>query len=186
MKKILFTLAVVAMTAISFNANAQIKAYKFGYVNSLEILDAIPEKKTADADLEKYGTDLYASLEKMYGEYQKKIKDFQDGVQNKTISEVDQEFRAKEIQDLEKRIQDFQDQADDKVAKKRQVLYQPLFDKINKAIADLAKEVGYTYIFDSSAGSILHADETENLIIPLKKKLGLSTAPAATPAPVKK
>lgn len=177
MKKLLFTLAVLAMTAISFNANAQIKAYKFGYVNSLEILDAIPEKKTADADLEKYGNDLYTSLEKMYGEYQKKIKDFQDGVQNKTISEVDQEFRAKEIQDLEKRIQDFQDQAEEKVAKKRQVLYQPLFDKINKAIADLAKESGYTYIFDSSTGSILHADESENLINPLRKKLGLAPAP---------
>lgn len=178
MKKIFFTLAVIAMTAMSFNANAQIKAYKFGYVNSLEILDAIPEKKTADADLEKYGNDLYASLEKMYGEYQKKIQDFQTSVQNKSLSEIDQEFRAKEIQDLEKRIQDFQEGADDKIAKKRQTLYQPLFDKINKAIADLAKEAGYTYIFDSSAGSILHADESENLINPLKKKLGLSTAAA--------
>ncbi len=180
MKKVLFTLAVVLMTAISFNANAQIKAYKFGYVNSLEILDAIPEKKTADDAIEKYGNDLYSSLEKMYGEYQKKIQDFQTGVQNKTLSEVDQEFKAKEIQDLEKRIQDFQDQAEDKVSKKRQTLYQPLFDKINKAIADVAKEGGYTYIFDSSSGSILHADESENLINPLKKKLGLP-ATAATP-----
>ena len=112
------------------------------------------------------------------GDLQKKIQDFQTSVQNKSLSEIDQEFRAKEIQDLEKRIQDFQEGADDKIAKKRQTLYQPLFDKINKAIADLAKEAGYTYIFDSSAGSILHADESENLINPLKKKLGLSTAAA--------
>lgn len=180
MKRIVLTLAVVAMTAFAFNASAQIKAYKFGYVNSLELLDAIPEKKTADTELEKYGNDLYASLEKMYGEYQKRIQDFQKGAQDGTLSEIDQEFKAKEIQDLEKRIQDFQDQAEEKVAKKRQTLYQPLFDKINKAIADVAKEGGYTYIFDSSAGSILHADESENMISILKKKLGLpATAPAA-------
>lgn len=176
MKKVLFTLAVVVMTAFAFQANAQIKAYKFGYVNSLELLDAIPEKKTADTDLEKYGNDLYASLEKMYGEYQKKIQDFQTGVQNGSLTEIDQEFKAKEIQDLEKRIQDFQEQADEKIAKKRQSLYQPLIDKINKAIADVAKENGYTYIFDSSAGSILHADESENILNVLKKKLGLPVA----------
>lgn len=176
MRKVLFTLAVVVMTAFAFNANAQIKAYKFGYVNSLELLDAIPEKKTADTELEKYGNDLYASLEKMYGEYQKKIQDFQTGVQNGTLTEIDQEFKAKEIQDLEKRIQDFQESADEKIGKKRQALYQPLIEKINKAIADVAKEGGYTYIFDSSAGSILHADDSENIINVLKKKLGLPVA----------
>jgi len=181
MKKCFFTLALIAIAAFMLPANAQIKAYKFGYVNSLELLDAIPEKKTADTELEKYGNDLYASLEKMYGEYQKKIQDFQKGAQEGTLSETDQEFRAREIQDLEKRIQDFQEQAEEKVAKKRQALYQPLFDRINKAIADLAKEGGYTYIFDSSAGSILHADESENLLSALKKKLGLPAA-SATPA----
>lgn len=173
MKKVFFTLAVIAMTAFAFNAQAQIKAYKFGYVNSLELLDAIPEKKTADNELEKYANDLYASLEKMYGEYQKKIQEFQTGAQSGALSEIDQEFKAKEIQDLEKRIQDFQEGADEKIAKKRQGLYQPLIEKINKAIADVAKEGGYTYIFDSSAGSILHADDSENIINTLKKKLGL-------------
>ncbi len=181
MKKIIFTLAVVVMTAFAFNANAQIKAYKFGYVNSLELLDAIPEKKTADTELEKYGNDLYASLEKMYGEYQKKIQDFQATAQKGGMTEIDQEFKAKEIQDLEKRIQEFQESAEEKVGKKRQTLYQPMFDKINKAIADVAKENGYTYIFDSSAGNILHADESENIINVLKKKLGLPATAPATP-----
>ena len=173
MKKTLLTFACIAMTAFVFNVKAQIKAYKLGYVNSLELLDAIPEKKTADTALQKYGNDLQATVQKMYVEYQKKIQDFQKGVQDKTLSETDQEFQAKGIQDLESRIQDFQDQADEKMAKKRQELYQPLVDKINKAIEKVAKEKGYTYIFDSSAGSILHADESENLIDIMKKELGL-------------
>lgn len=173
MKKLLLSIAVVAMTAFTFTANAQIKAYKFGYINSLELLDAMPEKKAADTELEKYGDNLYASLEKMYGEYQKKIQDYQKQAQEGKLSEIDQEFKAKEIQDLEKRIQDFQDGADEKVGNKRQTLYKPLIDKINKAIEEVAKEGGYTYIFDSSTGSILHADESENIIGTLKKKLGL-------------
>lgn len=173
MKKFLLSLAIVLMASFTYNATAQIKAYKFGYVNSLELLDAIPEKKTADAELEKYASNLQTSMEKMYGEYQKKIQDFQKGAQEGTLTETDQEFKAREIQDLETRIQDFQESAEEKIGKKRQSLFKPLIDKINKAIEEVAKENGYTYIFDSSAGSILHASEDENIINVIKKKLGL-------------
>lgn len=173
MKKLILTLAVVVMAAGAFPAFAQMKVMKLGYVNSLELLEVMPEKKPADDELEKYATSLYSSLEKMYGEYQKKVADFQKGVQDKSLNEIDQEFKAKELQDLEKRITDFQEQAEEKVAKKRQTLYQPIVDKINKAIQDVAKEQGYTYIFDSSAGMILYADEAENLLGALKTKLGV-------------
>jgi outer membrane protein len=73
--------------------------------------------------------------------------------------------------------------AEEKVAKKRQALYQPIVEKINTAIKELAKEQGYTYIFDSSAGVLLFAEESDNLIEPLKKKLGIT---AAKPAPTGK
>lgn len=173
MKKILLSLAVVLVTAFAYNANAQIKAYKFGYVNSLELLEAIPQKKSADSELEKYIDNLEASLQKMGQEYQKKIQDFQKGMQDGSLTETDQEFKAREIQDLENRIQDFQESADEKIGKKRQSLYSPLVEKINKAIEEVSKEKGFTYVFDSSAGSILFAEESENIIGLLKAKMGL-------------
>ncbi|HZH68499.1 MAG TPA: OmpH family outer membrane protein [Chitinophagales bacterium] len=173
MKKFLLSLAIVLMASYTYNATAQIKAYKFGYVNSLELLEAMPEKKSADTELEKYANNLQTSMEKMYTEYQKKIQDFQKGAQEGTLTETDQEFKAREIQDLENRIQDFQEGAEEKIARKRQTLFQPLINKINKAIEDVAKDNGFTYIFDSSAGSILHASEDENIINLLKKKLDL-------------
>jgi outer membrane protein len=174
MKKMIFTLAAVVLAACAMPAMAQMKVQKLGYVNSMELLDAMPEKKPADAELEKYGNDLYTNLEKMYNEYQKKVAEFQKGMQDRTLSEIDQEFKANEIQSLEKRISDFQDQAEEKVAKKRQALYSPIIDKINKAIQEVAKQDGYTYIFDLSAGMILYADESENLIETLKKKLNIA------------
>lgn len=175
MKKLILTLAVALMATAITPAMAQMKVNKLGYVNSMELLDAMPDKKPADAELEKYGNDLYASLEKMYAEYQKKAADFQKGVQDKTLNEIDQEFRAKELQDLESRITSFQEQAEEKVAKKRQALYQPIVEKINTAIKAVAKEQGYTYIFDLSAGMLLYADESDNLLDVLKKKLNIPT-----------
>jgi outer membrane protein len=174
MKKLIFTLAVVFMAVSATPAFAQMKVQKLGYVNSMELLDAMPEKKPADAELEKYANDLYANLEKMYNEYQKKVAEFQKGMQDRSLSEVDQEFKANEIQSLEKRINDFQEAAEEKVAKKRQSLYSPIVEKINVAIQEVAKQDGYTYIFDLSAGMILYADESENLIATLKKKLNIT------------
>ena len=45
--------------------------------------------------------------------------------------------------------------------------------KARAAIEDVAKEGKFTYIFDSSMGSILYADESENVMTLVKKKLGL-------------
>jgi outer membrane protein len=180
MKRII-TLFTIAFFAVALTtAQAQMKVNKLGYVNSLELLDAMPEKAPADAELEKYGNDLYASMEKMYLEYQKKVADLQKGAQEKTMNEIEQEMKVKELADMEKRINDFQDLAEEKVAKKRQALYQPIVEKINTAIKDLAKEQGYTYIFDSSAGMLLFAEESDNLLEPLKKKLGIAAAKPAT------
>ena len=53
-------------------------------------------------------------------------------------------------------------------------MYKPILDKVKMAIETYGKDNGYTMIFDSSAGAILHATETDNLINPLKSKIGRS------------
>lgn len=46
--------------------------------------------------------------------------------------------------------------------------------KATNAIKEVAKENGFTYIFDMSSGAILFASETSEDILPLvKKKLGI-------------
>jgi Skp family chaperone for outer membrane proteins len=45
--------------------------------------------------------------------------------------------------------------------------------KARKAIEDVAIEGDFTYIFDKSQGSILYAQESENILALVKKKLNL-------------
>ena len=49
----------------------------------------------------------------------------------------------------------------------------PIMDKITAAIEEVAKENGYTYIFDGSVGFVLYADETTDVSDLVKGKLGL-------------
>ena len=67
------------------------------------------------------------------------------------------------------------------MAEKRKTLYQPLLDKVNKAIGEVAKEQGYTYVVDVTSGSLLYADEKNDLQNAVRQKLGL---PAISTTPV--
>jgi outer membrane protein len=42
-----------------------------------------------------------------------------------------------------------------------------------KAIEQVAKENGYTYIFDTSVGAVLYWEESDNVLSLVKKKLNL-------------
>ena len=57
---------------------------------------------------------------------------------------------------------------------KGEELYKPIIEKVKSEIEKLGKEGGYTMIFDSSGGVLLHAAESENLMPVLKTKLGIN------------
>lgn len=178
MKKILaLTLVLVALAG---SVSAQNKVNKFGYINTLELLSLMPEVQPADAELEKYATELDALYNKMLMEYQTKINELDKTVA--TMSEDMKQIKAQELADMEKRIGQFEQSSSEKLSKKKQTLYEPILDKADKAIREVAKENGFTYIFDSSVGAIIYADESDDILPLVKAKLGLKDAPV-TPTP---
>ncbi len=173
MKKILLITALL-FVGIKFS-NAQ-NALKLGHINSAELLSLMPESKVADTELKKYGESLDAQLKAMHAEYQGKIQDYQS--KETLMAEVIKQTKQREIMDLETRINDFQEQGQSDIQKKKEELYTPILKKAQDAINTIAKEQNYSYIFDMSLGSILFAQESNDIMPAAKKKLGLSTTPA--------
>lgn len=163
-------LIVAFITFLGLSAHAQ---QKLGYLNSLELLSLMPEIKPADAQLEKYAKDLDAAYTKMLTEYQTKVTKFQKDVDAGLITDINKEIKIKEIQDMENRITDFENKIEEKMSTKRETLYEPILEKADVAIKAVAKEKGYAYIFDSSSGSLLFANEADNILPLVKAKLGL-------------
>jgi outer membrane protein len=71
------------------------------------------------------------------------------------------------------RIQEFQENAEKKLQDRQQEVLKPIIDRAKKAIEDVAKENGYTYIFDTSVGALLYQQDSEDILPLVKKKLGL-------------
>ena len=181
MKKI--STIIIVMFALVASTYAQ-KVSKFGYLNSSELVSLMPETAKADSAVDKYASELDALGQQMYLEYQKKATDAQ--AKAKTMTEEQLEIVGKELSDLEKRITDFQQSAQDKIGAKKDKLYAPILQKANDAIKSVAKANGFTYIFDSAAGSILFAEESDDVLPLVKAYLKLpdpKPAPKTTPAP---
>lgn len=144
---------------------------KLGHINSNELLSKMPERKEAETKLQEEAKKLETQLSVMTNEYQTKFTEYQSGVS--TMSDIIKQTKTKELGDLEARIQDFRENAQQALQKKESELLKPIIDKAKKAIDEVSKENGYTYVFDSGVGFLLHTPDTDDLMPLVMKKLGL-------------
>ncbi len=169
MTKYLAIVGGLLLSIATTSVNAQ--TLKFGHINSTQLLGMMPETKNADSSLNKFGTSLEAQLKTMTAEYQSKIADFK--AKENSMAEPIHTAKMKEISDLEQRIQDFQESAQSSMQKKKEELYSPVIKKAEDAISAIAKEKGYSYVFDTSVGAFLYAQESDDITNLVKTKLGL-------------
>jgi outer membrane protein len=170
MRKVIIS-AIVLVFAL--NAAVMGQTYKFGHINVQELLAALPESDSAQKKLQKESDALTKQLESMQVELNNKYQQYL--TKRDSLSQLIKETREAEINDLNERIQKFQGTAQQSLQKRRGELLQPIYDKADKAIKDVAKENKFTYIFDTSIGALVYFSEESIDLMPLvKKKLGIS------------
>ena len=169
MKKVLLALLLVATI---FATDAYSQKVKFGHINSNDLLALMPEKAAAQTQLQKFSKELESQLTMMNQEFQTKYQDYTS--KQDSMSASIRQMKEEELQSLQQRIQSFQQTAQQDLQKKEQELLQPIIDKAKKAIKDVAGEKGYTWVFDTSIGSlIVWPEESDNLLNDVKTKLGI-------------
>jgi outer membrane protein len=166
MKK-LFTLFI----ALSFVCTMQ--AQKFGYVNSQQLLIESPDVKAADAQLTTYQNELIAKGETMVKNFEANYKKYVEIANGGTLSKVEMAQKEGDLAKEQQAIQQYEVEVQQKLASKRETLYQPIIDKMKTMLDQIGTEMGYTMIFDSSAGGLLHAVEADDVMPLLKQKLGM-------------
>lgn len=172
MKSILkYSIMLILAVAMSVTANAQ----KIGYVDSGSLLTMMPKVKEAESNLETLGKQLQAKGQKMMQDFQVKYQDLERRAQAGDIAPKDQEAQVALLKDEENKILQFEQEMQTQLATKREELLAPILDEVRNAIQAVAKENGYTYIFDGSpgVGVLLYADESTNVTSLVKGKLNI-------------
>jgi outer membrane protein len=171
--KRLIGIATLLILLVLAGQNAGAQTWKFGHINSDELIQAMPEYDSATVKLEKFRKDLINALELMTVELNNKNAAYEK--EAKTLTDIVRQNKEQELVDMNRRIQEFQTNAQTQLQDKQVELFQPIYAKVDKAIKDVGKENGFTYVFDVAKGSLLYFDETKstNVLVLAKAKLGL-------------
>jgi outer membrane protein len=167
MKHFIKLILVIATTGICTTAFGQ--NYKFGHINLQEVILLMPERDSAQTKLETIAKELQEQIETMSSELQTKYATYQQKQATWTAALL--EAKQKEIQDLGARAEEFKQTAQEELQRSQEALLRPVITKANKAIEKIAKQEGFTYVFDVSTGSIPYFNAEQSVdIYPLVKK----------------
>ena len=162
MKRLVLLLALALLIVVS--------AQKFGYVNTQELFQLMPEVKTAQARIDSLSSQYETMFAGMQEEYKKKSAEYDQ--KSATMTDAMKQIQAEELYGLQQRIQTAYQTAQQDIQTKQQEFLVPIREKMMKAIKTVGDKNGYTYIFDSQA-MVYSAPTADNLLEPVKKELGI-------------
>ncbi|MCK9628754.1 MAG: OmpH family outer membrane protein [Bacteroidales bacterium] len=147
--------------------------FKFGRINSQELIDLMPERDSAFIKLDKLSKELQENMEALQNEFQTKAATYQQKQATWTAALL--ETKQRELEDLRNRFNQLQQSAPQDFQAEQQKLLSPVYQKANETIKALGKENGCTFVFDLSTGAIPYFDEAQSIdLLPLaRKKLGI-------------
>ncbi len=173
----LFVVAAVLITSLS--ASAQ----KTGYINLDQVVALMPEISKLDTVLQRYQADsLNPQFSYMVSEYNRKdsIANGKDSLKTPLVTR--RQIRQ-ELEGLAYQIQNWQQIVQNALQGKQNELLEPIYAKAMNALNAVAKEAGYTYVYNKEA--LLVAPKTDDLLPLVAKKLNLKIPTATAAAPKK-
>lgn len=168
MKKLLIALCVLLASATGSYAQT-----KLGHIDRQGLMLALPERKEAEAKMQKFAAELDAKLKAMGDEYTTKLNELKPRFD--LMTQTEKEAAQRELTEMEQRITTAQENAKEDLAKMEQELLAPMIERTDKAIKEVATANNFTYIFDSSTGMVLFYDKGEDIMPLVKKSLGITT-----------
>lgn len=158
----------LAMVAFAFSAQAQ---QSFGYVDAQAILADLPAVKQAEANLEALQAQLEKKLQASITQFQGDVQKFQQDVEEGVLSPVQQQTEQARLEKRQQELAGEEQGMVQQIQKKRTELLEPIYDSLNAAIADVAKENGFTFIFDKQV--LLYSDESQDVSEAVKAKINI-------------
>ena len=163
----MLTLCLTFMVAtISFSQ-------KFGYCNSSILLSNIPEMKQADSELKGFQTQLQKRGQEMVKSLQDRATELKRKEELGTISPKELEIQNAKLGEDKAAISTYEQEVYAKLAQKREELFSPILEKVNKAMGDVAKENGFVFVFDTNSNVVLYAHESLDVTQLVKTKLNI-------------
>ncbi|MCX7606140.1 MAG: OmpH family outer membrane protein [Bacteroidia bacterium] len=161
------------------------KSLRIGYTNLELVLSYLPEAQQVEQQLRTYERKVIEQLNIKQSYLQTKVEEYTELKQQGKLTPAQEEERRKEIMRLDEEIKRFQEESEQNYLKKKAELLQPVIERLQKAIDELAAAEGYDYILNNSNSTgvafILHGPKGDDVTERLLKRLGIDTSKIQRP-----
>jgi len=152
---------------------------KIGYTNIELVLSYMPEARKMEQDLTTFQKKLQEQYDVKLKYAQSKLEEYQQ--QEANLAPDQKKTKEAELMKLQEEIKKFEEDSQNNLVTKREELLGPITERLQKAIEDVASELGFTYILNqtnsSGVSTILHGPKENDVTEAIMKKLGI-TVPA--------
>lgn len=164
MKKFLVLLLIAAPMSIF--------AQKFGYINSVEIVQVMPEYLKAHTDYQTLQKQYADEYERLRSELEKKSAEYEQAKDSLPAAILQR--REKDLQELYTRLQQYEQESFQNLQQAQQTKLGEVNQILSKAVQAVGQTGGYVCIFDVASGiPYISTTLCENLTETVKTKLGI-------------
>lgn len=168
--RILYTVVALVLF-VSVAATAQ-QPMKFGHINTAEVLQALPELKQIESQIEAVYKEKEDQLMVMQEDLKAKQTEYQQVAQ--TLSDAERSAKEQEIMELNQKVQNYYLLSQQQIKAKQEELQAPVIQKVQTAIREVGDEEGFLYIFElSSRVPVYNSDKSIDVAPLVKAKLGI-------------
>jgi outer membrane protein len=181
MKQIIKSIIIMSIIMISSNiSNAQ----KIGHINLQDLIKEMPELKKVQDSLSMIERQWETILKDGQSELERKYNEIQT---NKTWPANIRQMKEKDFEDARAKLEATNQKAQEDLQEKQASLQEPVYEKAKKVINEVAKELGYSTVINSTGGYVLLvSNSADDLMGPVKKKMGIADKAMGTPISPKK
>lgn len=171
MKKLLVIVFIGLGIMFSSTSFAQNKI-KLGHIDFATLYGMMPGLDSVKLVFEDYNKGVQDQFAAMQTELETKYNDYVANAEG--MSDIIRSTKEAEINDLRTRMEQFEQTATQDLQNKELELTTPIIEKAKAAVEKVAKDNGYTYVFNSTEGLLLYAEPSDNMMDMVKAELGVT------------
>ncbi|MBP1647355.1 MAG: outer rane chaperone Skp (OmpH) [Bacteroidetes bacterium] len=157
-----------------FGVAGQAQAQKIGYVNSTKIFQEYPAALDAQKKIDAIGRPFQDSLEAMQKDLQARYEDYQK--KESMMNDASKRTEQQKLVEMERRANEYRVEKfgqDGELARQTEKIINPIREKIKSAIASVAKEEKYSFVFDKTEQIqvLLYGDPNQDITFKVIDKL---------------
>lgn len=148
---------------LTVSAYGQIKV---GHLNSQEVLSNMSGRSEVEQELNNFVQEKRQELQQQTMAFQDSLTAYQENKASMSEAQIQQE--EQQLSQLQNSIRQLQQNLQQQIQQRRATLLQPLYEKMNQAIADVAESQDLDFVLNkaTSAGeNVIYYSASENLDI---------------------